>query len=221
MGLLLTVLNVLSATACWVAGIHPPPVSRFVYQTEEQLKRLASERTLVSCQLLARQVVSSQPSHIVDGSNTRKRPIQNILPELASEDVAKMTELQQGSSQIPEVAICRVTYRPTLFQLFPTDLAQSLTASGNSGVSSTIFGHDQSDGHSSTIKDASQRLQDHENDIKYLDRLAKVEFEAAAKSNGMWSAPEVRAAKREVIDEVEFQAKASAIAKIWRRIRGG
>ena len=218
--LLVGILNVLSAIVCrYIAGIHGPPVPHLLYQTEEHLKRLASERTLVSCQLLARQVVSSVRTD--DGSNSKKRPMLAVMPELAQEDASKTVELQQSSSQIPEVAICRVTYRPSFFQLFSTDVAQSLVLSGNASVSSSVLGQQQSASQVSTIRDSSQRLDDLRDDLKYLDRLTKAEFEAAAKSLGMWSVREVREAKRDVMDEVEFQTKATAIQKLWRWIRGG
>ena len=183
------------------------------------MKRLASERVLVSCELLARQVMSSVTT--ADGPNATKRPMMTVMPELAHEDASRTTDLQQSRLRIPEVAICRVTYRPTFFQLFATDLAQSLVSSGNATVSSSLLGQQESTRHVYTIRDSSHRLNDLQNDIKYLDRLTKVEFEAAAKSIGMWSVLEVREAKREVMDEVEFQTKASAIQKLWRWFRGG
>ena len=71
------------------------------------------------------------------------------------------------------------------------------------------------------IVDTSQRINDLRKDVKYLDRLAKVEFDAAKKSAGMWSVPEVRQMKKEVVEEVEFQSKSNVFQKLWRYIRGG
>lgn len=210
------------------AGIHPPPISRLVYKPEQFLDRLAKERTLVSCQLVARQIQETAPTEL---SKTEKRPMSKILPELAVESLdttgsamdkkSNRTGLIAHDDHHDEVAICRVTYRPKFFQFFATDIAESLIATGNASVSTTILGRDVTSFKSTgtTIKDTSQRLQDLRDDVKYLDRLAKVEFEAARQSIGMWSVPEVRESKREVVEEVEFQTKASTIQKLWRWLR--
>ncbi|OEU15534.1 hypothetical protein FRACYDRAFT_269406 [Fragilariopsis cylindrus CCMP1102] len=71
------------------------------------------------------------------------------------------------------------------------------------------------------IVDTSKRIQDIRNDVKYLDRLTMVEFQAAQKKIGIWSLPEVRKMKKDIIDEVDFQAKATLLQKLWRMIRGG
>lgn len=148
------------------------------------------------------------------------------MPELAVGHSEQNVSSIQTYNQPLEVAICRVTYRPSLFQLFPTDIAESLIASGNASVSSSVLGRElpaprEGGSVKSVIKDSSQRLQDLRNDVKYLDRLAKAEFEAARQSMGMWSVPEVRASKQEVIEEVEFQTKAGVLQKLWRWVRGG
>ena len=215
------------------AGIHPPPVSHLVYQPEQILDRLARDRTLVSCQLLARQINAS--ASVESGSiaytngEARKRAISSGILELSGHvqgTKEKGIKPMYANRDPPlEVAICRVTYRPTYFQLFPTDVATQLIASGNASVSSSIFGNDatyaDSERRSIFIEDTSQRIQDLRNDVKYLDRLAKAEFEAAKQSVGMWSIPEVRETKREVVDEIEFQTKANFFRKLWRWMRGG
>lgn len=188
------------------------------------MDRLAKERTLVSCQLLARQVESVP----IQSSKADKRLMaDDIIPER----MEGQENMDEAGKHIPrpfhnpqeQLAICRVTYRPTFLQVFPTDIAESLIATGNASVSSTILGREivSSDNASTCIQDSSQRLQDLRNDVKYLDRLAKTEFEAARQSMGMWSVPEVRESKREVVEEVEFQCNASFIQKVWRWIRGG
>ena len=212
-----------SLCTSYPAGIHPPPVSSLTYKPEEFLDRLARERKLVSCQLLARQVESSDEE---EKSRANKRPMSEVMPELAERGYENSDSEKTGArptyKQQQEVAICRVTYRPSFFQFFPTDIAESLVSTGNANVSSNILGRempDSKDGSSTSINDSSERLQDLQNDVKYLDRLANVEFEAAQQSMGMWSVPEVRASKREVIDEVEFQAKAGILQKLWRWVR--
>lgn len=191
-----------------------------VYKPEQFLERLAKDRTLVSCQLLAREVDSSVP---VEFSNKAgKRAISEVLPELSRNSQGR-DEFETDEPR-QEVAICRVTYRPTFLQLFPSDVATQLIAAGNASVASSILGREATSAEgqttTSTIKDSSQRLQDLRNDVKYLDRLTKTELEAARQSMGMWSLHEVRESKREVVEEIEFQAKANFLRKLWRWVRG-
>ncbi len=206
------------------AGIHPPPISRLVYKPEQFLDRLAKERTLVSCQLLARQVAAAIPGEL---SKSEKRSISQIMPEFSENPQVRDeigSNLPRPYHEQEQLAICRVTYRPTFFQFFPTDIAESLIATGNASVSSNILAREVTSSvttASTSITDSSQRLQDLRNDVKYLDRLAKAEFEAARQSMGMWSVPEVRESKRDVVEEVEFQCNASFLQKVWRWIRGG
>lgn len=138
------------------------------------------------------------------------------MPELELGDDNNKQDSKSYNEQ--QLAICRLSYRPNLLQLFSTDIAETLIAAGNASVSSSILEKGaQTD---TKIVDSSQRIQDLRHDVKYLDRLAKVEFEAAKKSMGMWSVPEVRDSKREVVEEVEFHAKANVFQKVWRWFRG-
>lgn len=112
--------------------------------------------------------------------------------------------------------------------IFATDIAEALVKAGNANVSSNILNYTgvTSDNtltgrFKSKITDTSQRIQDIRSDVTYLERLGGLEFKAAQKTKGMWSYPEVRKIKKELVDEVDFQAKATPIQKIWRRIRGG
>lgn len=137
----------------------------------------------------------------------------HILPELSE---------KERTSASPEVAFCHVTYRPKSFQLFPTDIATELVATGNAAVSTSLLGRElQGATTTSEITDSSQRLQDLRNDVKYLDKLAQTEFDAARQSRGMWAIPEVREARRDIMDEVDFENKANLLQKLWRWLRGG
>lgn len=158
--------------------------------------------------------------------------MEDVFPELKndSNDRTHETTIRHISSyNEQQEAICRLSYRPNLLQLFSTDIAETLIAAGNAGVSSSILNSnldaDEMTGGAQQfdmkIVDSSQRISDLRHDVKNLDRLAKTEFEAAKKSMGMWSVPEVRESKREVVEEVEFQSKASIFQKLWRQFRGG
>ena len=153
----------------------------------------------------------------------------DVLPELQDSNsdndrrtdaVSQILDATQYSG--PQVAICKLHYRPTYTQLFATDIADSLVKAGNANVTSSMLQRDEASSNNSTkIVDSSQRINDLRKDVKYLDRLAKVEFEAAKKSAGMWSVPEVRQMKKEVVEEVDFQSKSNIFQKAWRYIRGG
>ena len=106
--------------------------------------------------------------------------------------------------------------------MFPTDIASSLISDGSASVGDSLLSNDDDeilDDSSKTI-DASERMQDLNKDVKYLEQLSRLEFEAAQKNIGMWSASEVRDSKREIIEEVEFQKKANVFQKAWRWMRG-
>jgi hypothetical protein len=207
-----------------IAGVQTPPLTGDSYDPEQFLERLAKKRTLVSCQLLGRRVgVPQERDKEFDHRNKHQSPsnIHGDSSPVASDD--NMDDCQ--------VALCRLTYRPQ-WQLFKTDVAEALVKLGNANVASNILNHSYSSDNSGTndnmladtfktkITDTSQRIQDIRRDIKYLDKLEMLEFEAAQKSIGMWSIPAVRQIKEDIVDEVDFQAKASPLQKIWRRIRG-
>lgn len=199
-----------------IAGIQSPPISRDSYNPHQFLERLAKQRTLVSCQLLGREVP-------IYNETSEKRQMSHVLPELEDGNSNKTNEVSQildPKYNGQQVAICKLHYRPTYTQLFATDIAESLVKAGNANVTSSML---QSDATATNTKivDSSQRINDLRKDVKYLDRLAKVEFDAAKKSAGMWSVPEVRQLKQEIIDEVEFQSKSNIFQKAWRWIRGG
>jgi hypothetical protein len=147
----------------------------------------------------------------------------DVLPELKEDDAKeKKTIVEAMKNKDGLTAVCRITYRPSLFQFFPSDVAEDLIKGGNAGVSSSLFTNSLEETGILKTKalDTSHRIQDLRKDVQYLDRLAKSEFEAAKASMGMWSVPEVRASKQEVVEEVEFQTKANPFQKLWRWFRG-
>lgn len=209
-----------------VAGVLSPPLSRDSYDPDQFLQRLAEKRMLVSCQLLGRRVaVPEERDEEFDQSSS---DIHGGLNSGISDDLTN----QSTDVDDCQVAICRLTYRPH-WQLFTTDLAEELVKVGKAHAASNILNHSHSsqrsksgdkvlaDAFKTTITDTSQRIQDIRNDVKYLDRLEKFEFEAAQKSQGMWSVPEIRQIKKDIVEEADFQASASPLHKIWRMIRGG
>lgn len=198
-----------------IAGIQYPPFSRYHGRSEEYLEKLAKDKTLVSLQLLARQI-PNQPK-----VETHKRKVSAVYPELESlEERDDNTSLSAIDLEQRQVAICRLTYRPTLLQLFPTDIATSLLLDGNATISSTLVTPNLSSSAKERITDASERLDDLQRDVKYLEDLAKAEYKAVESETGMWAYPEYRKTKQEVIEEIEFQKSANIFQKLWRRITG-
>mmetsp|Transcript_42869 Transcript_42869/g.103687 ORF Transcript_42869/g.103687 Transcript_42869/m.103687 type:complete len:433 (-) Transcript_42869:754-2052(-) len=229
-----------------IAGVQYPPFSHFRYKTEEYLERLARDRTLVSCQLLARQVPKVESSTNIEGGlpPLSKRSMEDAFPELKTElhKGAKERDQYYNSDSLSFVVdedtmgehlgVCKLAYRPTLFQFFPTDIAVSLLLSGNASVAPTLLASNQEtadeDGdHASTVRpnttivDSSQRLDDLRNDVTYLERLVQAEFEALKNEAGIWAFSEARETKSDVVAEIEFQASAGTLQKLWRRLRGG
>jgi hypothetical protein len=215
-----------------IAGIATPPsVSRDSSNNPEQfLKQLAKNRALVSCQLLGREVpipvLNSERARVEDTTHTSPNKRQSSSSSSPS-DIAFKND--NNTNNVPtildddddskqhQVAVARLKYRPN-WQLFSTDIAETLIKAGNClPYISSISSQDNN----MKIVDTSKRIQDVRNDVKYLDRLTMFEFQAAQKKIGIWSLPEVREMKKDIIDEVNFQAKATLLQKLWRIIRGG
>ena len=208
-----------------LAGIQLPPVSRQNYRPEEWLEQLARQRTLVKCQLLARKVPAYSLS---PGHNQSRGKLDFASEKSASKSDSSILEEKQ-------VAVCRMAYRPTVLQFFATDIAEYLVRTGRANTAPLVLseninhggGNDSNNssgsrsGSINRIVDTSQRIHDLRQDVRYLDRLTKNELQAAKDSKGMWSVTEVRAAKRDVVEEAEFQAKANLFQKLWRWLRGG
>lgn len=209
-------------------------------------------------QLLARQIeveVDAETGEVQENpKRTKKRDMSNVLPDLKEDHyhdplldrVAVRASEEDGTYEHErQIAICKITHRPTMWQLFSTDLGEAMVLAGKANVSSTMLTTTENVGDMGTILtstntsfatkkpnsanrrrvrrfvDASEKLRDARSDVTYLERLTNAEFLAAQNSKGMWSEQEVRFHKREVVNEVEFQAKANLLQKLWRWIRGG
>jgi len=223
-----------------LAGISAPPFyeSNNVggYQRGEWLNRLAEDNTKVRVELLGRRVVAT-PKVARDNNNNnqpmrsgafKKRDMTVVLPELQStlEEDAKN---RGGEDEVEQVAVCRIYYRPTWYQVFATDLADTLVRYGHACVEPEMFfsnHNNNNDNHPSSstpsrtkIVDASTHLGDLRKDANYLGKLETLEYDAAKKSHGMWSDPMIRAKRGDVVEEVEFQATATMLQRLWRWIR--
>lgn len=115
--------------------------------------------------------------------------------------------------ELQDHVIGRISFRPGI-SIFRKDLASSLVSFGRAGVASGMF----VDVPSTAISDGSTKLGDIESDAQYLDKLAKVEFEAIKKSKGMWATEEVRRMQSDLVEEAEFEANASIFRKVWRQL---
>jgi hypothetical protein len=156
------------------------------------LHQLADERTLVTCQLLARRVNKSDLS--LSSSSSTRTP--SAYPN-------------------NQMALARLSLRPGR-QWLPQDLAESLVKYGHASVSNAMLTTNDT----YPIVETSSDLKHLEMDLKYMERLAKVEYQAVKESQGMWSDSRIRQERRDLVDEVEFQTKASMFQKLWRRFRG-
>ena len=216
---------------------HPQP-----WQQEQRvgdwLNDFASRRPIVKCQLLARRVVSTKegdessissqqsPSYKISGKTTKRKIPgfeENLPSSTTSGSDSPVVPLGGSTSQI---ALCKVYYKSTPYQLFSTDLAELMVSSGRaSPLSDGLYLHASSstDAYGSEkIVDAATMVDVLRKDAKYLDRLAEAEYEAARNSHGMWADPEIRKLRSDVVEEVEFRTKAPLWQKLWRRwIRGG
>jgi len=116
-------------------------------------------------------------------------------------------------------AICRIYYRPG-GEFFRKDLASSLVRYGRASVltSGSLFA-EQNDLMRPKLL-SSNDVRHLRNDAKYMDTLQRQEYESIKESLGMWADPEARASKKDVVEEVEYQTKATIFRKVWNWIRG-
>jgi hypothetical protein len=204
-----------SDVCVFLAGLSAPPFyASSDYQRGEWLRQLADDRTKVTLQLLGRRVLTDNKSRGRTTQASSKRDVTAVLPELQSLDL--------GTNNNPEeeqVVVGRLYYRPSLFQLFATDLAYPLVRYGHACVESEMF---MKNTHTagSRITDSSTGLETLRKDVNYLDRLGKLEYDAAKGFYGMWSDTMIRDKRRDIVDEVEFQSNASVWQRLWRWMRG-
>lgn len=196
----------------------PPFYTSRGYQRGDWLRRLAEEKTTVKLQMMGRRVAETPTNEKSTRKDQTKRDVTAVLPEMHSTLDKDFTESKRGEGE-EQIAVCQVSYRPSLFQFFSTDLAESLVRYGHACVESEVYMHNE---HSSETRviDASSRLEDLRKDVKYLDRLESNEYKAAEGSYGMWSDSMIREKRRDIVDEIEFRANANIFQRLWRWVRG-
>lgn len=217
-----------------IAGVTAPPqyVSTTRHQRGDWLKEIANNQTRVSCQLLGRRVstvtsskttaATKEPPVITDHAaplHIPKRDVSVILPELNASSTPNSTSDYSNKDGEEQIAVCKLYYRPSMMQLFSTDIAASMVKYGRACVNAEIFLKNDFTKNTQVVH-ASSRVHDMRRDIKYLENLESLEYDAARKSYGMWADPRIREMRRDVMDEVEFQTKASIWRKLWRWLRG-
>ena len=124
---------------------------------------------------------------------------------------------------LEQVAICKVSFRPTdstrLWSwrlLHPEDLAMSMVESGIAVTTTdgSIYGNISPIEKSEAIKDLQE-------DAVYLNQLSRMENRAAHGFRGIWSDASYRESRLDVVEEADFQASATVLQRLWRWIRGG
>eukprot|EP00522_Entomoneis_paludosa_P009740 CAMPEP_0172450050 /NCGR_PEP_ID=MMETSP1065-20121228/8567_1 /TAXON_ID=265537 /ORGANISM="Amphiprora paludosa, Strain CCMP125" /LENGTH=277 /DNA_ID=CAMNT_0013201819 /DNA_START=53 /DNA_END=886 /DNA_ORIENTATION=- len=195
----------------------------------EWLEQFSLERPLVSCQLLGRRVPV-----LVDDNTTATKSKKRRIPglEIDTTDPEQRQRLDPTASLPPQIAIARLYFRSPSTILdavrllfFPTDLAQSLirmgracVVTGDEGLVTAATSSNQE--HSYRVADTTNSVRDLQRDVAYVEQLHKAEYQAVAEERGIWQQPTVRELRSDVVEEVEFQTKASMLQKAWRWIRG-
>lgn len=218
-----------------LAGLASPPPSFYIdtYSSGTDgmtVDALVKEQTLMTLQLLGRKVVRTTTSKANRGHGSYHYPDRN-----------NTTANNNSNNTIErQVVVGRLYYRPSFWQLWATDLADPLVRYGRAMVESELFVHSTGSGSSSgsgssatntetpsndssssstvvvVVEDASTKLKDLQKDVKYLQRLSKLEKDAVQKQYGMWSHPQIREWRRDVVDEIEFQNTAPIWQRLWR-----
>lgn len=170
-------------------------------QERQWLRRLAAERTPITCQLLSRRVIQHSP---------KKKVALNVASSGAASD-AFDNPVDPESQQF---AVCHLRYRPPR-SIFRQDLASVLVKNGRAMVASGMHTLDPL----RPTVDGSTKVEDMRKDIAYLESLANDQFEAVKSSQGMWYDDRVREANLDLVGEADFEMNAGAREKVWRWIR--
>ena len=193
------------------AGIQQAPFyvtsNHHSEQPGEWLHRLAQQRTLVGCQLISRRATREER-----GGTKR-----NSMAEFQTPTTVSRLHDQ--------TAVCRIYYRhPKRFLFSKSDLAESLVRYGRASVASGmhVVSNESLPATSTNtvIVDTSTRVEDLRKDAQYMEGLEQAEYEAAKESRGMWADPVVRQSRPDLVEEIDFQTKASFVQKLWRWFRG-
>ena len=169
-------------------------------QPGEWLRQLAQNRTPIACTLLARKSSIIMENDYIINSKENKS--------------ARTTFSNKLGNQTECIAICKLAYRPTLLSFFRKDLASSLISFGRSDVASGIFIENQT----MPIVDTSTQLDDVKSDVKYMEKLEKLEYDAFRNHRGMWADSGIRDSRPDLLEEAEFESNANILQKLWRRL---
>jgi hypothetical protein len=202
---------------------------------EDWLRKLASERRRVSCQLLARRIyvedsinnnntkrsaaapsTTTTTTDFTKSSRSKKRPIPGL-------DIIPLHAKPSSSFSSSQIAVGRVFFRPRPFQLIPTDVGQWMVQRGLAVPSQDggMYPHADAIADRTIVDGETDPQQFRRQHIRYMNELVQAEYAACAGSYGIWSNPLYRTQRRDVVEEVEFQQTANALQKLWRWIRHG
>jgi hypothetical protein len=173
---------------------------------EDWIHRLASQRVLVSCQLMGRIVPRTSAD---DTLHRTKRPIPGMPNKAPDSD--------HGSAH---TIVARLYFRPKPMQWLSIDLGEWMVRHGYAVISDNgLYNHSEST--ERVVDTTSQNSRTLRHDVSYMERLAKAEYQAACGSYGVWADAHYRESRADVMDEINFQQKASTWQKLWRWLRSG
>lgn len=201
-----------------IAGLQSSP------EAVTWLQQLASERTKMTCQLLAR-VQLHHPTESTGGD--RSRATGSSHSDNDRRDWSEKRKMAPKTSNLGSdtrnddtsaIAVGKLFYRPRM-QLFATDVGELLIRNGRASVAAEqgmygLSSHER-------ITETSDSVRDLQRDAAYMERLSRAEYDAAANYYGIWTDPAYREKRRDLVEEVEFQTRAPWWRKVSRWIRGG
>lgn len=201
-----------------IAGIQSPPFyfasstapdNSTKEGTNEWLQTLVDQKATLSCQLLSRRVVDAQEMQKLNVSNSETKHLQTLHPTLTDMRSTTMEDVE-----LQQVAICKIGFRPPM-TIFRKDLASSLVSFGRANVAPGMHIDIQA---RPTI-DGSTSLEDMENDVKYIEKLSKLEYEAVKTKKGMWSIDSIRSSRPDLVEFAKDEETASWWKKLWNKFR--
>jgi len=194
--------------------------SRESFPEREWLQKLAEQRLVVKCQLIGREVpIPNSSSNSNKGRSKRAIPglLETTDPNNINNNNNKLYDNDRGDDAEQQVAVAYVHYYPKRHPLLGKDLGETMVKFGRAVASQDagLYAHTATE----QVVDATKDITTLRKDVSYMERLERAEYEACNGSYGVWADPNYRENRRDVVEEVEFQQKASVFRKAWRWLR--
>eukprot|EP00540_Astrosyne_radiata_P023715 CAMPEP_0116846958 /NCGR_PEP_ID=MMETSP0418-20121206/14156_1 /TAXON_ID=1158023 /ORGANISM="Astrosyne radiata, Strain 13vi08-1A" /LENGTH=140 /DNA_ID=CAMNT_0004478327 /DNA_START=55 /DNA_END=477 /DNA_ORIENTATION=+ len=120
-----------------------------------------------------------------------------------------------GGLELEQVAICKMYFRQQPNHWFRTDLGMHLV---RNGLATTSNNDDMAEDANVVHVETSSKVRHLHQDVRYMEELQRLEYQAVQESKGMWSFEWIRKRHKDLLTEVEIR-NAPLYQRVWQWIR--